>query len=186
MGPQTQCYRPFCGVVCFVTLPFWHFCWRMGFCHRTESDLFLFLKMSQPIICLAGHLVLLIRLKNTNMVKGVKFLLPVKFWQILFSEFREEVENVSANQKPRRPFLFSDWPEKHNLVDYVEFLLPVRFWQIPLSGFREELSRICVSESEAGRPSCFWTDSYTQTLWRTSSFCFLSSFGKICSVVIKK
>ena len=33
----------FCGVVCVVTLPFWHFCWCRGFCHRTESDLFLFL-----------------------------------------------------------------------------------------------------------------------------------------------
>ena len=32
----------FCGVVCVVTLPFWHFCWCRGFCHRTESDLFLF------------------------------------------------------------------------------------------------------------------------------------------------
>ena len=33
----------FCGVVCVVTLPFWQFCWCRGFCHRTESDLFLFL-----------------------------------------------------------------------------------------------------------------------------------------------
>ena len=33
----------FCGVVCVVTLPFWHFCWCRGFCHRTESDLFPFL-----------------------------------------------------------------------------------------------------------------------------------------------
>ena len=33
----------FCDVVCVVTLPFWHFCWCRGFCHRTESDLFLFL-----------------------------------------------------------------------------------------------------------------------------------------------
>ena len=24
-------------------MPFWHFCWCRGFCHRTESDLFLFL-----------------------------------------------------------------------------------------------------------------------------------------------
>ena len=31
----------FCGVVCVVTLPLWHFCWYMGVCHRTESDLFL-------------------------------------------------------------------------------------------------------------------------------------------------
>ena len=33
----------FCGVVCVVTLPFWHFCCCRGFCHRIESDLFLFL-----------------------------------------------------------------------------------------------------------------------------------------------
>ena len=33
----------FCGVVCVVALPFWHFCWCRGFCHRTESDLVLFL-----------------------------------------------------------------------------------------------------------------------------------------------
>ena len=33
----------FCGVVCVVTLPFWHCCWCRGFCHRTESDLFHFL-----------------------------------------------------------------------------------------------------------------------------------------------
>ena len=39
----------FCGVVCVVTLPFWHFCWCWGFCHRTESDLFLFLYTSMYI-----------------------------------------------------------------------------------------------------------------------------------------
>ena len=32
----------FCGVVWVVDLRFWHFCWCRGFCHRTESDLFLF------------------------------------------------------------------------------------------------------------------------------------------------
>ena len=32
----------FCRVVCVVTLPFWHFCWCRGFCHRTGSDLPLF------------------------------------------------------------------------------------------------------------------------------------------------
>ena len=32
-----------CGIICDVTLPFWHFCWCRDFCHRTESDLFLFL-----------------------------------------------------------------------------------------------------------------------------------------------
>ena len=39
----------FCGVVCVVILPFWHFCWCMGFCHRTESDLFLFLVITMHI-----------------------------------------------------------------------------------------------------------------------------------------
>ena len=33
----------FCGVVCVVVLPFSHFSWCRGFCHRIESDLFLFL-----------------------------------------------------------------------------------------------------------------------------------------------
>ena len=33
----------FCGVLCVVTLPFWYFCWCRGFCHRTESTLFLVL-----------------------------------------------------------------------------------------------------------------------------------------------
>ena len=32
----------FCGVVCVVALPLWHFCWCRGFCHRTGSDLLLF------------------------------------------------------------------------------------------------------------------------------------------------
>ena len=31
-----------CGVVCVVTLPFWHFCWWRGFFHRPGSDLLLF------------------------------------------------------------------------------------------------------------------------------------------------
>ena len=32
----------FCDVVCVGILPFWHFCWCRGFCHRTGSDLLLF------------------------------------------------------------------------------------------------------------------------------------------------
>ena len=42
----------FCGVVCVVTLPFWHVCWCRGFCDRTESDLFLFLSMFIKVKCL--------------------------------------------------------------------------------------------------------------------------------------
>ena len=71
--------------------------------------------MSQPIRGQGGHLVFPIGLKNTNLVEDVEILLPVKFRWILFSGFRGEVENVSANQRPGRPSCFSDRPEKHKL-----------------------------------------------------------------------
>ena len=70
--------------------------------------------MSQQIIGRGSHFVFPIHLKNTNFVEGVEILLPIKFRQIPFSGFRVEVENVSANQRPGRPFcFFPDWPEKH-------------------------------------------------------------------------
>ena len=72
-------------------------------------------KMSQPIRGQGGHLVFQIGLKNTNLVEDVEILLPVKFRWILFSGFRGEVENVSANQRQWRPSCFSDRPEKHKL-----------------------------------------------------------------------
>ena len=71
--------------------------------------------MSQPIRGQGGHLVFPIGRKNTNLVEGFEILLPVKFCWILFSGFREEVKNVSANQRPGRPSCFSDQPEKHKL-----------------------------------------------------------------------
>ena len=37
--------------------------------------------------------------ENTNLVEDVVFFLPFKFRQILYSSFRGEVENVSANQR---------------------------------------------------------------------------------------
>ena len=52
---------------------------------------------------------------NTNLVEDVEILLPVKFHRILFSGFRGEVENVSANQWPERQCWFSDRPEQHKL-----------------------------------------------------------------------
>ena len=72
-------------------------------------------KMSQPIRGQGGNLFFMIGRKNTNLVEDVEILLPVKFRWILFNGFRGEVENVSANQRPRRSFCFSDWPEKHKL-----------------------------------------------------------------------
>ena len=53
--------------------------------------------------------------KITNLVEGIESLLPIKFRGIKISGFRGEVKNVSANQRPGRPFSFSDRPEKHKL-----------------------------------------------------------------------
>ena len=53
-------------------------------------------KMSQPIRGWSGHLVFPIGPKNTNLVENVEVLHPVKFRWILFSGFREEVENVKV------------------------------------------------------------------------------------------
>ena len=71
--------------------------------------------MFQPIRGQGGHLVFPIGPKNTNLVEDVEILLPVKFLWIPFSGFREEVGNVSANQRPGRPSCFSDRLEKHKL-----------------------------------------------------------------------
>ena len=70
-------------------------------------------KMSQPIMGHGGYLFLPIGPKNPDLVKDFEILLPVKFRRILFSGFREEVENVSANQRQGRPSGFSDQPKKH-------------------------------------------------------------------------
>ena len=71
--------------------------------------------MSKPIRGQGGHLVFQIGTKNTNLVEDVEILLPVKFHRILFSGFRGEIENVSANQRPGRSSGCSDLPEKHKL-----------------------------------------------------------------------
>ena len=105
-------------------------------------------KMSRLIRGQGGHLVFSIGPKNTNLVEGVEILLPIKFRWIRFSGFREEVENVSANQKPGRPLCFSDQPEKHkigrgrwDLAAYQVSLNSVQWFQ--------RRSRKCLSQSEA-------------------------------------
>ena len=71
--------------------------------------------MSQPIIGQAAILFFRSTRKNTNLVEGFEILLPIKFRCIQFSGFKEEVENISANQRPGRQSYFSDRPEKHKL-----------------------------------------------------------------------
>ena len=45
-------------------------------------------------------------------VEDVEILLPVKCCSIPFSGYRVVVENISANQRQGRSYLFSDRPEK--------------------------------------------------------------------------
>ena len=67
---------------------------------------------------------------------------------MLFSGCRGEVENVSANQGPRRPFWSSDRPEKHKLGTGVQIMIP---GQVSMDSVLRLQRRIrkCLSQSEA-------------------------------------
>ena len=54
------------------------------------------------------------RTKNINLVEEVKDLLPVKFRQNPFNGGKDE--KFSANKRPWRPYLLTDWPKITNLV----------------------------------------------------------------------
>ena len=92
-------------------------------------------KMSQPIRGRGRHFVFPLGPKNTNLVEVVEILLPVKFRWILYSGFREEVKNVSANQRPGQPSCFSDRLEKRK----PGILLPFKFRWFLFRGFRGEV-----------------------------------------------
>ena len=110
--------------------------------------------MSQPIRGQGGHIVFPIGPKNTNLGEHIEILLPVKFRWIPFSGFREEVENVSANQRPGRPSCFWIGQKNTNLVEDVVILLPVKFRWILWSGFRGGVENVSANQRQ-GRPSCF-------------------------------
>ena len=138
--------------------------------------------MSQPIRDQGGHLVFPIRPKNTNLVEDVEILLPVKFCWILFSGFREEVENVSANQRPGRPSCFSDWPEKHK---HGRGRWDLASCQVSLNSVQQfQRSQKCLSQSEARAAISFFRSAQkTQTWKRMLRSCILLSFVEFCSAV---
>ncbi|KAK3095936.1 hypothetical protein FSP39_021047 [Pinctada imbricata] len=72
--------------------------------------------MCQPIRACSCHLGFPISSKDTNLVEGIEYLLPVKFPEILCNGFRGELENVSANPNLWRPSWISDRLEKHKLA----------------------------------------------------------------------
>ena len=103
--------------------------------------------------------------KNTNCVEDVEILLPDKFRWIPFSGFREEVENVSANQRPGRPFSFSDRPEKPKLGRRHWYLLSCQVLLNSVKRFQRR-SRTCLSESEAEAAILFFRSSQKHKLGR--------------------
>ena len=74
-----------------------------------------------------GHLFFTDQPEKNRLSTDVEILLPVKFRQILFSGFREEVENVSVNQRLGRPSYFPIGPKNTNLVEDIEIFFPVKF-----------------------------------------------------------
>ena len=120
--------------------------------------------MSHPIRGQGGHIVFSISPKNTNLVEGVEILLPIKFRWIPFSGFRGEVENVSANQRPGRPFCYSDRPEKHKLGrgrwDLASYQVSVNSVQ-----WFQRRSRKCLSQSEARAAILFFWSARKTQIW---------------------
>ena len=129
--------------------------------------------MSQPIRGWGGYFVFPISPKNTNLVEEVEILLPVKFLWIPFSGFREEVENVSANQRPGCPSYFSDRPEKHKLDRGHWDSLSCQVLLNSVQRFQRR-SRKCLSQSEAWA-AIFFSDQpdkhkLGRGLWDLASF----------------
>ena len=94
--------------------------------------------------------------KNTNLVEDVKILVPVKFRWIHFSGFWGEVENISANQRPRRPSCFSDQPEKHELGRGCWDLASCQVSLNSIRCFRGEVENVSANQTQRlGRASCF-------------------------------
>ena len=111
--------------------------------------------MSQPIRGQVGMLFFSIGPKNTNLVEDVEILLPVKFHWILFSHFREKVNNASANQRPDGHLGFLISPKNTNLVDDIyKTLLHVKFRWIPFSSVTGEVQNVSANQ-RPGRLSRF-------------------------------
>ena len=121
-------------------------------------------KMPQPIRGQGGHLDFPIGPKNTNLVEDVEVLLPVMFRWILFSGFKGEVENVSANQKPGRQSCFSDRPEKHKLGRGNWDLASCQVSLNSVQRFQRR-SRKCLSQSEARAAILFFRSVLKTQTW---------------------
>ena len=169
---------------------FGFFCGCRGFCHRTESDLFLFIllhvkfcfiQLSGFIGWPGGHPVSPIGPKNTNLVEDVQILLRLKFPKIQSAVLEESKKSQLIRGRVRH-LVFPIGPKNTILVEEVKILHLVKFCKIPLSGFRGEVENVSAIQ-RSGRPSfVFWWARKTHTCKRTLESCFLSSFVEFHSV----
>ena len=94
---------------------------------------------------------LLIDPKNTNVVRNVEILLPVKLRWIPLGRFQRRSRKCVSQSEAGWPSWFSDQSEKHKLG---RGRLDLTFCQVSLNSvLLIQRSRKCPSQSEAGRPS---------------------------------
>ena len=180
--PQSATYR----APEYNVPPFWvisqggHFClligpkkyklgrghWDLASCHVSLKSFQLLKRGSQKCLsqseARSRHLVFPIGPKNTNLVEDIEILLPVKFRWILFNGFREDVENISTNQRPGRPSCFSDWSEKHKLGRGCWDLASCQVLLNSIQRFQRR-SRKCLSQSEARAAILFFRSARKNT-----------------------
>ena len=142
--------------------------WDLASCHVSLSSAQWFQRRSRKCLSQwetrAAILFFRSAWKNTNLVEGVEILLPVKFRWILFSGFRWEVENVSANQRPGRPSCFFYRPEKHKLGRGPWYLASCQVSLNSVQRFQRR-SRKCLSQSEARAAILFFRSARKTQTW---------------------
>ena len=89
----------FCYAVCVVNLPFWHFCWCRGFCHRTWSDLLLFVFNSryEKIIIWYKDINFLISKNRFLEIKKLRFFSCALFNLQITSKLVTRISQASKN-----------------------------------------------------------------------------------------
>ena len=119
------------------------------------------------------------RSTRNKIVKEVEILPPIRFRQVPFSGFWEEVENASVNQKLVGHLVFPIGSKNRNVVEDVTFFLHVKCQQAYSVQPTQRRSQKVSANQRLGRPSCF---SDRPKL----GFYFLSNSGKFRSMTSEK
>ena len=108
------------------------------------------------------YMLIMIGLKNTNLVEDVKYSPLVKFPLIPFGGWKEEVKYVSANQRPGQSCSFSNQQEKHRLVGGHSVL---DSYQVSLNSVQllQRRDKKCLSQSEAWARQSWFSNQLENT-----------------------